>query len=541
MRGTTGTGDSGVWGPRPTPPLLHFPPSLRPLPLTRYPPSLRNCRQGNPQPAACPAPPLAADALGGWNATLAYYMSGANHQDLAADVPAWGAAWARDGACTGLSPLAYFMAFFQAAAQSGSEAAVQAVQAASNASAAGAGVEAALGVPGSLAPPGLLCAGPGQAQRLGQFTLCVDPSTLTPVACPSAWAAALPGDAVLAAPDLAPCAAAAPIVVPSLLPRGSKPIIPGLLRNEQPVILQPLLNWWWSVAAVGLLLGVLGVLALTLLALARARAVPSLFRPRRVTVVHNPLVCDPVVVRAEPLDLAWAASVAPALAATVADCPVGVGFKGGIARKLLKHRFGTPEPGGKFDVDVCVVLPSGASAAARRRAKQAIVGSRLGEFILEAQDCEVEGADELLDYFVTRDVTLNEVLLIRVSPENVMLLYTDAAAEDAARGVVRPSVHARAVPYTFVWDVDGRGRPYVVPRPIARSIIRRLKGHGSAYAFDPQTVAHYKKARLGDASLFQILRPFHDNDAKFLAALDHLVGLGFVSRRTIAAAGGPNR
>ena len=56
---------------------------------------------------------------------------------------------------------------------------------------------------------------------------------------------------------------------------------------------------------------------------------------------------------------------APALAAVVADLPVGVGLKGGVARKLLKHRFGARiEPAGSFDVDVAVMLPDALAASA---------------------------------------------------------------------------------------------------------------------------------------------------------------------------------
>jgi hypothetical protein len=34
----------------------------------------------------------------------------------------------------------------------------------------------------------------------------------------------------------------------------------------------------------------------------------------------------------------------------------GMGIKGGIARKLLKEKFGTPEPPGSFDVDVLLFI-----------------------------------------------------------------------------------------------------------------------------------------------------------------------------------------
>ena len=218
-----------------------------------------------------------------------------------------------------------------------------------------------------------------------------------------------------------------------------------------------------------------------------------------------------------------------------------------------------------------------ASAAAARAAKEALVGTRLGDLTLEAQDCEVDSVADFVEYFCSRDVTLNEVLLLRVaekkgdrkkggiiggdgggdgggggkggdgncdgsdSDSGVLLFFTDAAARDAAADVVRPSVHARAAPYTFVWDVDSRGRRFVAARPVARSVIRLLKGHGSSYAFDADTLAHWRRVGgLPASACFQILRPFATNDAKYKKALDHLVKMGFVRRKDVWRAGGPN-
>lgn len=36
--------------------------------------------------------------------------------------------------------------------------------------------------------------------------------------------------------------------------------------------------------------------------------------------------------------------------------PSGMGIKGGIARKLLKECYGTPEPPGSFDIDVLLFI-----------------------------------------------------------------------------------------------------------------------------------------------------------------------------------------
>lgn len=69
-------------------------------------------------------------------------------------------------------------------------------------------------------------------------------------------------------------------------------------------------------------------------------------------------------------------------------CPAGMGIKGGIARKLLKHLYGTPEPPGSFDIDVLVFIEQ-YTPSDRRAARELVTGMRLGGLVLEAKDVEV--------------------------------------------------------------------------------------------------------------------------------------------------------
>lgn len=96
-------------------------------------------------------------------------------------------------------------------------------------------------------------------------------------------------------------------------------------------------------------------------------------------------------------------------------------IKGGIARKILKHLYGTPEPPGTFDIDCLVLMPEEAfelnssdqagqaesgqpglgctsdddgamkksSGTAAQAAHEAVTGLELGALKLEAQDVEV--------------------------------------------------------------------------------------------------------------------------------------------------------
>ena len=75
---------------------------------------------------------------------------------------------------------------------------------------------------------------------------------------------------------------------------------------------------------------------------------------------------------------------------------------------------------------------------------------------------------------------------------------------------------------------------------LTRSIIRYLKGHGTHYVFDEGTWRHYRRVGLTVIELFQILKPFHDDDAKFNASIQHLIELGFLSRAELRSYGGAN-
>lgn len=65
-----------------------------------------------------------------------------------------------------------------------------------------------------------------------------------------------------------------------------------------------------------------------------------------------------------------------------------MGIKGGIARKLLKHLYGTPEPPGSFDIDVLVFIDQ-YTPTDRKAARELVTGMRLGGLVLEAKDVEV--------------------------------------------------------------------------------------------------------------------------------------------------------
>jgi hypothetical protein len=203
------------------------------------------------------------------------------------------------------------------------------------------------------------------------------------------------------------------------------------------------------------------------------------------------------------------------------------------------------------------MLPSPPTPAQRRAARAAVSGLRLGDLVLEPQDVEVADRAHLRDYFHTRDVTMNEAVLLVAAgcgegkggegkgeggeggggggggergPQDggvngggergqndsggvanggggarrVLLFYTRQALQDVRAGLIRPSVHVLRTKLATYWAADpDTGEPYTAPAYVTRCVIRYLKGHGGDYALDAATWRHYRRRGLGRVALFK--------------------------------------
>lgn len=174
------------------------------------------------------------------------------------------------------------------------------------------------------------------------------------------------------------------------------------------------------------------------------RPISRLFMPAGVTVIHNPLVRQPMQILCDTVDLEEIGKVDPAIASVAADLGFGIGLKGGIARKLLKILHGTPEPAtNDFDVDCIIVAEAGLTPAEETELRAAVTGTQLGHLVLEPKDVEVISKEGLKSYWLHRDVCLNEVLLMRLAPgAPLTLFYSNYALEDARSNVIRSIPHA---------------------------------------------------------------------------------------------------
>lgn len=214
--------------------------------------------------------------------------------------------------------------------------------------------------------------------------------------------------------------------------------------------------------------------------------------------------------------------------------PVGTGIKGGVARKVLKVLCGLKWEHPDFrdemtddnDLDI-VIAVNRVTPELRLHLRKEFEGRSLGDLTLEAEDIEV--TDNMKWYFLTRDITMNECLLFKVSQLKFRLYYSEQAVEDTPQGIIRPSTHCLHNGYSQVWFL-WRGEPVVGDHNLARAIVRMVKGHGRVYGIDAHTFQCYRKKGMPDIALWRILRPFHTDKEKYLEAVMHLEELRLIPR-----------
>jgi len=178
-------------------------------------------------------------------------------------------------------------------------------------------------------------------------------------------------------------------------------------------------------------------------------------------------------------------------------------FKGGVARKVLKLMNGIKTEMDGVDIDIVLTIdklqegPVGIKVASACKElalqqRQAIQGHKLCP-----EDMEVLSLGSLHGYYWrTRDVTMNECLLLRTAVDTVHLFHTKAAQEDAINGTIRCVPHCLQSHYSFMWRCDHEGDAILTSVLFERCLVRYLKGQGTSYAIDDATWAFYRRTKL---------------------------------------------
>lgn len=155
-----------------------------------------------------------------------------------------------------------------------------------------------------------------------------------------------------------------------------------------------------------------------------------------------------------------------------------VGVKGGFARELLRYHLGLSSQinyAKLIDLDI-VVFDTPSNESQKRIEKRNEIADSSQYF--EPKDIEIcdSGDEGLRHYFRTRDVTMNELVMLR-NGENLVFLHTDECINDLRERVIRPSIHCSHTGLNEVWLQQGKTK-VLSPPLIGRCIYRVIKGDG---------------------------------------------------------------
>jgi hypothetical protein len=203
-----------------------------------------------------------------------------------------------------------------------------------------------------------------------------------------------------------------------------------------------------------------------------------------------------------------------------------VGIKGGFAREMLKVALKIADThlvDKISDLDL-VVFEEPQPTREERIARRDYYASTIEN--VDPKDLEFLDSGErgLVHYFLTRDVTMNEVIVF-CDEDSFRILYTPICAVDLQDRVIRPSVHCAHSGLDSVW-VKHNGKVVIHPNIVRRCIYRRIKGDGERYDFDLLSMADSRELFSVDL-LFKLSKRFMDDARLFQKCCDVLVEFGF--------------
>lgn len=212
--------------------------------------------------------------------------------------------------------------------------------------------------------------------------------------------------------------------------------------------------------------------------------------------------------------------------------PEHIGIKGGVAREMLKVALGiatTHIPEKIADLDL-VVFEEPAPTREERIARRMELANQISG--VEPKDLEFLPAGEsgLRHYFITRDVTMNEVIVFKTE-DGFKFQFTPECRDSLQSRVIKPSIHCAHSGLDVVWII--RDDEVVIDANIARRCIyRRIKGDGDRYDFE-QFSMRASVAAIDDDTLFKISKRFIKDPEMFRKCCDALLEFGF-SEESIA-------
>lgn len=214
------------------------------------------------------------------------------------------------------------------------------------------------------------------------------------------------------------------------------------------------------------------------------------------------------------------------LLSALEDFPEHIGIKGGVAREMLKVALGittTHIPEKIADLDV-VVFEEPAPTRDARIARRVELANRISG--VEPKDLEFLPAGEpgLCHYFITRDVTMNEIIVFKTE-DGFKFHFTPESRDSLQTRVIQPSVHCAHSGLDTVWIVRD-GEAVIDANIVRRCIYRKIKGDGDQYNFGKFSM-HASVAAIDDDTLFKISKRFIKDPEMFKKCINELREFGF--------------
>lgn len=205
------------------------------------------------------------------------------------------------------------------------------------------------------------------------------------------------------------------------------------------------------------------------------------------------------------------------------------GIKGGFAREMLKVALGfakTHAPEKVNDLDLAVFEDPMATREERIARRDEYAAS-----IEHADPKDLEflpaGEKGIVHYFLTRDVTMNEVLVFQTDT-GFTLMFTPECRDALENRIIRPSVHCAHSGLDYVW-VPKDSKPVIHPNIVRRCIYRKIKGDGDTYDFTPFSMR--ESVDLFDVDLlFKASKRFMHDPEMFQKCCDALIEFGFAAK-----------
>jgi len=203
-----------------------------------------------------------------------------------------------------------------------------------------------------------------------------------------------------------------------------------------------------------------------------------------------------------------------------------MGIKGGFARELFKvaTNISTTLPLEKMnDVDVAV-FENQKEKRDERISTRELYSLEMPSIHPKDLEFISTGLAGLSHYFLTRDVTMNEIVVF-LEGDHFLIYFTDEASHDIENRIIRPSVHCAHSGLGQVWTVVNC-KKIIHPNITRRCLYRKIKGDGDVYDFETFDIAD-SVSLFDEAALYRTVKRLITSPDLLKKSTFDLIDFGF--------------